>query len=76
MTPEKTTSWAEERSQMRAAATNVILHLHPTRVPAAALRFTYTWGLGGMSATLAVLLVLTGVLLQFRYDATIEGAYT
>ncbi len=76
MMPEKTTSWAEERSQMRAAATNAILHLHPTRVPAAALRFAYTWGLGGMSATLATLLILTGVLLQFRYDATIEGAYT
>ena len=66
----------EERGHMRTVANNVILHLHPTRVPAEALRFTYTWGLGGISTVLAVMLVLTGLLLMFRYDADIERAYT
>lgn len=60
---------------MRAVANNLILHLHPTKVPADALRFSYTWGLGGISAVLATLLVVTGVLLMFRYDASVERAY-
>ncbi|MCA9873742.1 MAG: cytochrome b N-terminal domain-containing protein [Anaerolineales bacterium] len=70
------TAPADDRSRMRAVANNLILHLHPTKVPAPALRWTYTWGLGGISATLAVLLIITGVVLMFRYDASVERAYT
>lgn len=66
----------DDRSRMRAVANNLILHLHPTKVPAAALRWSYTWGLGGISALLALLLGITGVLLMFRYDASVERAYT
>ena len=76
MTEQEMTSWMEDRSRLRATASNAILHLHPTRVPAGALRFTYTWGLGGISVMLAVLLGITGLLLMFRYDANIERAYT
>jgi quinol-cytochrome oxidoreductase complex cytochrome b subunit len=65
-----------ERNRMRAVMNNIILHLHPTRVPAPALRFTYTWGLGGLSALLVVILIATGILLMFRYDASVERAYT
>jgi len=54
---------------------NLILHLHPSRVPAQALRFTYTWGVGGISVLLVVLLGLTGLLLMFRYDPRVEYAY-
>ncbi len=67
---------ADDRSRMRAVANNLILHLHPTKVPAPALRWRYTWGMGGISATLAVVLIVTGVLLMFRYDASVAGAYT
>jgi quinol-cytochrome oxidoreductase complex cytochrome b subunit len=66
---------AERRSRMKDAANNLILHLHPTRVPAEALRFTFTWGLGGISAVLALMLALTGVMLMFRYEPTVERAY-
>ncbi len=66
----------DDRSRMRAVANNLVLHLHPTKVPAAALRWSYTWGLGGISALLAILLGITGVLLMFRYDASVERAYT
>ncbi len=59
----------------RGTASGLILHLHPARVPAAALRVSYTWGLGGISATLAMMLALTGVLLMFRYEPTVESAY-
>jgi quinol-cytochrome oxidoreductase complex cytochrome b subunit len=60
---------------MKEAANNLILHIHPTRVPAAALRFTYTWGLGGISALLALMLAATGVMLMFRYEPTVDRAY-
>jgi len=70
------TTTSDDRSRMRAVANNLILHLHPTKVPAPALRWSYTWGLGGISAVLALLLAVTGVLLMFRYDASVERAYT
>jgi quinol-cytochrome oxidoreductase complex cytochrome b subunit len=65
-----------ERNRMKAVMNNVILHLHPTRVPAPALKFTYTWGQGGLSALLVIILISTGILLMFRYDASVERAYT
>ena len=67
---------ADDRSRMRAVMGNLILHLHPTKVPKPALRFTYTWGLGGISSLLAMLLIVTGVLIMFRYDASVDRAYT
>lgn len=73
---KNSTSRADERSRMRAVANNLILHIHPTKVPQQALRFSYTWGLGGISTLLATILVVTGVLLMFRYDASVERAYT
>ena len=85
MTDASTESWkkrfsytakSDDRSRMRAVANNLILHIHPTKVPAPALRWSYTWGLGGISALLATLLALTGALLMFRYDASVERAYT
>ena len=85
MSEARTESWKEpllpqakrdDRSRMRAVANNLILHLHPTKVPAPALRWSYTWGLGGISALLATMLAVTGVLLMFRYDASVERAYT
>ena len=63
------------RSRARRTASNLILHLHPPRVPVNALRFTYTWGLGGISALLAIVLGITGVMLMFRYEPSIERAY-
>ena len=67
---------SDDRTRMRQVMNNLILHIHPTKVPKPALRFTYTWGLGGISSLLATLLVVTGILLMFRYDASIDRAYT
>ena len=64
-----------EQSRLQQVTNSLILHLHPVRVPVQAIRFTYTWGLGGISAVLAVVLALTGVLLMFRYDARVDHAY-
>lgn len=75
MTENRTLERVEDRQRMRLVASNVILHLHPSRVPAGALRFTYTWGLGGISALLCLMLVGSGILLMFRYEPTIARAY-
>lgn len=64
------------RSRVGATANSLILHLHPPRVPAGALRLSYTWGLGGLSAVLALCLGLSGILLMFRYEPTIDRAYS
>jgi quinol-cytochrome oxidoreductase complex cytochrome b subunit len=67
---------AIERNRILSVVNNAVLHLHPASVPARAVRFTYTWGLGGASAVLATMLALTGLLLMFRYDARVDYAYT
>ena len=73
---EEREAQALARSRVRRTASNLILHLHPPRVPVNALRFSYTWGLGGISALLAVVLGVTGVMLMFRYEPSIERAYS
>ena len=53
----------------------LILHIHPRNVPAKTLDLTLTWGLGGMSVVLAILLAGTGILLLFAYEPSPERAY-
>jgi quinol-cytochrome oxidoreductase complex cytochrome b subunit len=54
---------------------HLVLHLRPVRVPVRTLPFTHTFGLGGMSAVLILLLILSGVLLMFVYEPSPERAY-
>lgn len=54
---------------------NLILHFRPSTVPEKTLRFTLTWGLGGMAAVLALLQIGTGILLKFVYEPTPLAAY-
>jgi len=54
---------------------NLILHLHPRKIKPYTLRFTLTFGLGGMAALLIVIQVFTGLLLKFHYIPSPEGAY-
>lgn len=63
------------RNRALMILSNVFLHLHPVKVRPASLRFRYTWGLGGLSFYLFLLLTLTGVLLMFYYRPTVEHAY-
>jgi quinol-cytochrome oxidoreductase complex cytochrome b subunit len=53
----------------------LVLHLHPRAVPAEALRFSRTLGLGGAAALLFVVLVATGGLLLPAYSPSPEKAY-
>ena len=54
---------------------NVWLHLHPVKVRPRALEWAYSWGMGGISFALYLILTLTGVLLMFYYRPTIGLAY-
>ncbi|MFQ5434761.1 MAG: cytochrome b N-terminal domain-containing protein [Anaerolineae bacterium] len=56
------------------ARPNFFEHLHPPTIPAREARFTYTFGLGGMSLFLFLSLIVTGVLLMFVYVPTAVSA--
>jgi quinol-cytochrome oxidoreductase complex cytochrome b subunit len=63
------------RTRLQRVFGNVFLHLHPVRVPKDALKITYTWGLGGMSFYLFLVLTITGILLMFYYRPASSLAY-
>lgn len=53
----------------------LLLHFRPPTVPEKTLRFSLTWGLGGMAVVLVMLQICTGVLLKFVYEPTTTAAY-
>src|SRR5678810_251944 len=63
------------RNQMLVVATNVFLHLHPTRIHRTHVKITHTYCLGGLSFFLFLGLTITGVLLMFYYVPSTERAY-
>jgi quinol-cytochrome oxidoreductase complex cytochrome b subunit len=69
--PYPTTS----RTRALAVMNNVFLHLHPVRVKTHAVRYTYTFCLGGISFFLFLALTVTGVYLMFFYVPSVERAY-
>jgi quinol-cytochrome oxidoreductase complex cytochrome b subunit len=69
--PYPTTS----RTRALAVMNNVFLHLHPVRVKRHAVRYTYTFCLGGISFFLFLALTVTGVYLMFFYVPSVSRAY-
>src|SRR5713101_5829563 len=75
--PQQTQLWksifrvSHERSDPRnrslAILSNVFLHLHPAKINRDAVRYQYTWGMGGITFYLFIVLTFTGVLLMFYY---------
>jgi quinol-cytochrome oxidoreductase complex cytochrome b subunit len=55
---------------------NFFYHLHPPTLPAREARFRYTFGLGGISVLLFVVLAASGLLLTFFYIPTPDNAFT
>jgi quinol-cytochrome oxidoreductase complex cytochrome b subunit len=53
----------------------LVLHFRPRRVAEKTLRFSLTWGLGGMAAVLVTLQLFTGILLKFTYGPVPTQAY-
>ena len=64
-----------ERDRRRFILRYLFLHLRPTTVPEPTLRFTLSWGLGGMAVVLVILQLATGVLLKFAYVPIPAQAY-
>ncbi len=65
----------DKRGRMRMVLDSLILHIHPTKVNARSLKFSYTWGLGGLAVLLTIILVSTGVLLEMNYTPRPPQAY-
>lgn len=63
------------RNRALNVAGNIFLHLHPAKVKMQALKITYTWGLGGISFLLFLILTVTGILLMFFYVPSVDRAY-
>jgi quinol-cytochrome oxidoreductase complex cytochrome b subunit len=63
------------RNQMLAIATNVFLHLHPTRIHKTHVKITHTYCLGGLTFFMFLALTVTGVLLMFYYVPSVDRAY-
>ncbi len=63
------------REGRRFLLQNLWLHFRPTTVPEATLRFTLSWGLGGISVVLILTQMVTGILLKFVYIPVPDGAY-
>lgn len=55
---------------------NLFLHIHPVKVSRRSLKWSYSFGLGIISAILFGVLIWTGVLLMFYYVPSVERAYT
>src|SRR5688572_2208254 len=74
--PEKTELWKSAlrvkhdetpRSRALGVLSNVFLHLHPAKINRDAVRYNFTWGMGGMTFYVYITLVFTGTLLMFYY---------
>jgi quinol-cytochrome oxidoreductase complex cytochrome b subunit len=63
------------RNRALAVLNNVFMHLHPVKLPRSACEFRFTWGMGGISFYLFLVLTLTGVLLMFYYTPSARDAY-
>ncbi len=64
-----------DQGRMKFVMNNLVLHIHPSKVAKPTLKFTYTWGLGGLAILLMMILAVTGVMLMFVYTPTPESAY-
>jgi len=64
------------RERSLTVVSNFFLHIHPVSIPRHALRYRFTWGLGGIAFLLFFILVLTGILLTFYYVPDVHRAYS
>ena len=65
----------DDRDRKKIVFDTLILHFRPIRVREETIRYSHTWGLGGSSFVLFLVLLSTGVLLMFAYEPSPGGAY-
>ncbi len=63
------------RNRALGVLSNVFLHLHPAKINRDAVRYSYTWGMGGITFYLFIVLTFTGVLLMFYYHPSKVQAF-
>jgi quinol-cytochrome oxidoreductase complex cytochrome b subunit len=63
------------RQGYRNLFNSLLLHFRPKAVPRRTLKFTLTWGLGGMAAVLVGMLFVTGLMLKFAYLPVPDQSY-
>ncbi len=82
--PEKTQLWRSifrvkhddtPRNRALSVLSNVFFHLHPAKVNRDAVRYSFTWGMGGITFYLFIVLTFTGILLMFYYHPTKVQAF-
>jgi quinol-cytochrome oxidoreductase complex cytochrome b subunit len=64
-----------DRDRKKIVFDTLLLHFRPIRVREETIRYSHTFGLGGSSLVLFLILVSTGVLLMFAYEPSPGGAY-
>jgi quinol-cytochrome oxidoreductase complex cytochrome b subunit len=64
-----------DRERALVTVHTLLLHLRPVRLPARALRFTHTFGLGGSSLVIVSILAASGLLLTLGYQPVPGVAY-
>ncbi len=67
---------SDPRNRSLAILSNVFLHLHPAKINRDAVRYPFTWGMGGITFYLFIVLTFTGVLLMFYYHPTKAEAFS
>jgi len=65
----------EPRNRALSVLTNVFFHLHPAKINRDAVRYAYTWGMGGITFYVFLVLTITGVLLMYYYHPTKVTAF-
>jgi quinol-cytochrome oxidoreductase complex cytochrome b subunit len=66
---------ASDRDRRWIVFNTLLLHFRPTQVSKKTLRYSHTFGLGGMSLVLVLTLFATGSLMMFVYEPTPAAAY-
>jgi len=64
-----------DRERALVTVHTLLLHLRPVRVSERTLRFTHTFGLGGSSLVLVLILAASGLLLTLGYEPAPGAAY-
>jgi cytochrome b6 len=65
----------EPRNRALSVLSNVFFHLHPAKVNRDAVKYKFTWGMGGITFYLFIVLTFTGVLLMFYYHPSKVQAF-
>src|SRR5689334_17337775 len=66
---------SDPRNRSLAILSNVFLHLHPAKINRDAVRYPFSWGMGGITFYLFIVLTFTGVALMYYYHPDKANAF-